>query len=224
MTLGNYNYQKNLRKSTIAFGSVFNSIVVRRTREDGSVEDYRVPCIYAPKEKFIQKILQPSAISTDTKVQKILPFMSYVLTSTRIDRDRARNRNSTRIATDDQTSESQELKIEIPITLTFNLFLYTRKIDDTLAILEHLITNFPPSDNVMVNYVSGAYEDVVVPISLLPGIIMNERYDGDFEKRRINISSLSFEMKTYLFASSTETTVIDTINTDIQIDEDSLDI
>ena len=51
---GTHFYNEGLRKLTIAFGQLFNNIVLQNTSSTGAVtKRIRVPLAYAPKEKFL---------------------------------------------------------------------------------------------------------------------------------------------------------------------------
>ena len=47
-------YHESLRKVVVAFGTIFNNIIIHRTDADGSViQRLKVPLAYSPKEKFL---------------------------------------------------------------------------------------------------------------------------------------------------------------------------
>ena len=50
-------YNQSIRKYIIAFGNLFNDIVVRRINNAGEVvQSLRVPIAYGPKQKFLVRI------------------------------------------------------------------------------------------------------------------------------------------------------------------------
>ena len=56
---GTYYYHEILRKTIIAFGTIFNDIHVRKTSDDsGTVSDIKVPLAYAPQQKFLARLEQ----------------------------------------------------------------------------------------------------------------------------------------------------------------------
>ena len=77
---GTYFYHQISRKMVVAFGSLFNTIEVRRTNSAGSViETLKVPLAYGPKEKFLTRIsadpnLKPGIALT-------VPRMGFELTA-----------------------------------------------------------------------------------------------------------------------------------------------
>ena len=51
--LGDYFYHGIFRKSIIAFGTVFNNILVKRKGAGGKLEGLKVPVQYGPYQKFL---------------------------------------------------------------------------------------------------------------------------------------------------------------------------
>ena len=57
--LGNYFYHQIVRKTVIAFGTLFNDIHVRHDDGAGNViSDIKVPIAYGPRQKFLARITQ----------------------------------------------------------------------------------------------------------------------------------------------------------------------
>ena len=57
--LGNRFYNQSFRKLIVAFGQVFNNIVIQRENATGGVTSrIKVPLAYAPKEKFLVRLDQ----------------------------------------------------------------------------------------------------------------------------------------------------------------------
>ena len=58
--LGNYFYHEIVRKTVIAFGTLFNDIHVRHDDGAGNViSDVKVPIAYGPRQKFFQFLHPP---------------------------------------------------------------------------------------------------------------------------------------------------------------------
>ena len=52
-------YHESLRKVVVAFGTIFNNIIIHRTDSNGDViQKIRVPLAYSPKEKFLTRLDQ----------------------------------------------------------------------------------------------------------------------------------------------------------------------
>ena len=57
--LGNYYYHEILRKTIIAFGTIFNDIHIRHKDGAGKeTSDMRVPLAYGPMQKFLARLEQ----------------------------------------------------------------------------------------------------------------------------------------------------------------------
>ena len=85
---GSHFYNEGLRKLTIAFGQLFNNIVLQNTSSTGAVtKRIRVPLAYAPKEKFIVRLEQQANLQDDRVI-----FGSNTSTET-FNTVSARNRN-----------------------------------------------------------------------------------------------------------------------------------
>lgn len=191
-----YYYGAYLRKVVIAFGTLFNNIYVAHP-ESGVDKNIRVPLTYAPKEKFIRRLLEESSITDDTKLGIRLPQMSFAVNQIAIDPSRRRNKVNTDVY-DVVGNQGKQMFVEVPINITFNLFMYTRHITDTLQISEQIIPYFNPEFNLKINY-GGNRDDTTVPLVIMNGINLNERYDGDFGSRRLNMSSIGLIAKGYMF-------------------------
>ena len=66
----------------VGFGSLFSNIQIAHTDpHTGSSTNIRVPIHYAPQEKFIQRLLQPSSITPGTRVELQVPIISFMMNS-----------------------------------------------------------------------------------------------------------------------------------------------
>jgi hypothetical protein len=195
-----YFYNKNLRKIVVGFGALFNSIKIEHVDPDGGDPiEIRVPISYAPQEKFIQRLLKPSSIDDSTKIENQLPLMSYIINSITPDPVRRRNKFSeTKTGLGPSCGfTGGAIYQEVPVNISFSLFIYTRHIDDTLQIVEQIIPYFNPEHIIKID-MNEVHKSVNIPIVMTNNNI-SERYEGDFSSRRINISSLNFVAKSYIF-------------------------
>lgn len=198
-----YYYNKSLRKLVVGFGTLFNSIYVEHTNPDdlNTPIKIKVPITYAPQEKFIRRLLEPSSIAEGTRIETQLPKLSYIMNSVKPDPSRRRNKLSP-ITTSSNTGEdcssaASQILEEVPVNVSFSLFIYTRHIDDTLQIAEQIIPYFNP-DHIIQLDLNTVQQGLKIPIIMIDNNI-TEKFDGDFMNRRINISSFSFIAKTYIY-------------------------
>jgi hypothetical protein len=215
---GSYYYGEYLRKVVIGFGTLFNNIYVE-TPDNGVNKQVRVPLTYAPKEKFIRRLLEESSISTDTKVGIRLPQLSFAISQVAVDSSRRRNKVNREIYGVDGFLGKQTF-VEVPININFNLFMYTRHINNTLQITEQIIPYFNPEFNIKINFGNNR-DDITIPLVMINGININEKYDGNFGDRRINISSIGFVAKAYMFSPAQPVSLIPIVeNFDLDVDVD----
>ena len=85
--LGSYFYHQILRKTIIAFGTIFNDIEVCHTDSSGNVTSKnRVALSYGPAQKFLARIEQQKNLAKP--VQITLPRMSFEQTGISYDATR----------------------------------------------------------------------------------------------------------------------------------------
>jgi hypothetical protein len=199
-----YYYNKSLRKLVVGFGTLFNSIYVEHANPDdiSTPIKIKVPITYAPQEKFIRRLLEPSSIAEGTRIETQLPKLSYIMNSVKPDPSRRRNKlsplsSSTSSSAGECSSAGTEILEEVPVNVSFSLFIYTRHIDDTLQIAEQIIPYFNPDHIIQID-LNSVQQKLKIPIIMIDNNI-TEKFDGDFMNRRINISSFSFIAKTYIY-------------------------
>jgi hypothetical protein len=214
-------YNKNLRKLVVGFGSLFNNIIIEHANPDGGDPlQIRVPITYAPQEKFIRRLLEPSSITDTTRIETQLPKLSYIITSIAPDPTRRRNKfsdaNSLNQVNGVCQATGKTIFQEVPVNVNLSLYIYTRHIDDTLQIVEQIIPYFNPEHFIQLD-MNEVHSGVNIPI-IMTGNSISERYDGDLSTRRINISSINFTAKSFIFGKVFGTTNIDSTNVVNEID------
>ena len=74
--LGNFYYNAIIRKTVVAFGSMFSDLKLNRFLPDGKLEQViAVPIAYAPKDKTLVRLRQDPNLNN--KVLIDLPRMSF---------------------------------------------------------------------------------------------------------------------------------------------------
>ena len=113
--LGNRFYNQSLRKLIIAFGQVFNNIVIQRTNKTGGVTArIKVPLAYAPKEKFMVRLDQQANLNS-REFATSLPRMGFEITGLSYDA----SRKLTRVQKYSQVKSNEEGK-----KVNFNTILF----------------------------------------------------------------------------------------------------
>jgi hypothetical protein len=189
-------YNESIRKTVIAFGSLFNQIYFNRKDSSGSViETSRVPLTYGPKEKFVQMLKSESGLTDQTHVKTTLPRMGFELTGFLYDSQRKLNRLQSKIKNVNDVNYSSY--IEVPYIINAGLYLFCRNLDDNLQIIEQILPFFTPDFTVHVN-MNTLNPRVAVPI-ILNNVNIVEDYEGNFEDRRSVNTVFDFTIKTYIY-------------------------
>ena len=193
--LGQYYYHEILRKTIIAFGTIFNDIHIRHRDGAGKeTSDMRVPLAYGPMQKFLARLEQQPDLNR--AVQITLPRMSFETTNIAYDATRKGGITQTFKASDG--GKLRKVFMPVPYNLGFELNILVKLNDDALQIVEQILPYFQPSFNVTVDLVDVIGEKRDIPI-VLDNISFQDDYEGDFATRRALIYTLNFTAKTYLF-------------------------
>jgi hypothetical protein len=131
-----FTYYKNdsVRKLVVGFGNLFNNVQIEQTNTDNTKRAFTVPLSYAPKEKFIKRLTEHSSISENTRIEIGVPQMSFELVGLVYDPARRMNKLSkmTQVSADKNSLAASYT--ETPYNFTFNLYVYTRNIEENLQI------------------------------------------------------------------------------------------
>ena len=201
--LGTYYYHQIIRKTIIAFGTVFNQIHIHHEdAENNVISDMRVPIAYGPMQKFLARIEQQPELNKPTQIT--LPRISFEMIS--IDYDPTRKANITQTIKASDGTNLKKVFLPVPYNIGFELNILTKLNDDALQIIEQILPYFQPSFNLTVDLIDSIGEKRDIPI-VLNNISFTDEYEGDFSTRRALIYTLNFTAKTYLFgpiANSTD--------------------
>ena len=192
-----YFYNEIMRRTIIAFGTLFNGITVKN---EGSV--LRVPLAYGPIQKFLARIEQSPDLAKPVAIT--LPRMSFEYTGMTYDPTRKVTQTQQVVVQDPSSDTPDEKKqyMPVPYNMQFELGIMCKLNDDALQIVEQILPYFQPSYNVTVELVSTIKEKRDIPI-VLENITMQDDYEGDYERRRVLLYTLRFTAKTYLFGPVT---------------------
>lgn len=200
-----YFYHQILRKTVIAFGSLFNDITIKHTNSaDEIVSVIKVPLAYGPTQKFLARLEQSPDLSNPTQIT--LPRMSFEFTG--LTYDTARKLTTTQTFLSKSVIDGTETKktyMPVPYNLQFELSIMSKLNDDALQIIEQILPYFQPSYNLTVELVDEINEKRDIPI-ILENVTMQDEYEGNFDKRRVLIYTLRFTAKLYLFGPTSTAT------------------
>jgi len=196
--VGNYFYNETIRKTVIAFGTLFNNISIKKFASDGkAVSMVKVPIAYGPMQRFLARIEQQQ--NFDDNIAITLPRISFELTSYTYDVTR-KGSPITKFFAKSPTSKTKHKKMFLPVPydLGFRLSFATKLQDDALQIVEQILPFFQPSYNVTVNMLEGIEEKRDIPFTLR-NVSFTDEYEGDFSTRRFIQYDLDFVAKTYFY-------------------------
>jgi hypothetical protein len=195
--LGTYYYHEIMRKTIVAFGTLFNQIYIRHDDRSGNTySDLKVPLAYGPSQKFLARLEQQEDLNKP--VQITLPRMSFEMNNIQYDSTRKVGITQTFKAVDKDNANVKKVFMPVPYNVGFELNILTKLNDDALQIVEQILPYFQPSFNVTIDLIDSIGEKRDVPI-VLDSISFQDDYEGDFSTRRALIYTLRFTAKTYLF-------------------------
>ena len=220
--LGNRFYNQSFRRLIIAFGQVFNNIVIQRTNSTGGVTSrIKVPLAYAPKEKFLVRLDQQAHLNS-REFATSLPRMGFEITGLAYDPSRklTRVQKYSQVKTGEDGKKLNFNYTPVPYNINLQLYIFTATAEDGLQIVEQILPFFQPDFTVTINAVPALDIKRDVPI-VLGNINYEDNYDGDFTTRRAVIYTLSFTAKSYLFGPMNNSSVIKKSQADIGTDTDT---
>lgn len=213
---GDYFYNESLRKMTVAFGTLFNNIMIESKSSTGSItKKILVPLAYAPKEKFLTRLEQKPDLN-ERQFAITLPRMGFEISGISYDA----TRKLTRVIKYKKVKPGTNGKtyfvnyVPVPYNINYNLHCFTATAENGLQIVEQILPYFQPDYTITLNILPEM--DIVrdVPI-ILNTITYEDNYTGDFTTRRAVIYNLNFTAKTYLYGPMTTQKTITKVHTDL---------
>jgi hypothetical protein len=197
-------YHETIRKLVIAFGTLFNELQIDREDSGGKFQTIPIPIIYNTKEKFILRINEIDDIaSTKVRIEETLPRMGYELTNVSYDTTRKTNTMVKLRGSNDNIFSFNR----VPYKFGFSLYIASRKIDDSLRIIEQIVPYFTPELTLTIKDMTPLDISTDVPL-VLEATNFEVDSEGGFDDRRVVFWSLDFTIDAYLYAAIRDTTLI----------------
>ena len=199
--LGQTFYNESLRKTVIAFGSLFNDIYISRKDSTGAdVQTLKVPLAYGPKQKFIIRLEADPGL--DRAIAITLPRLGFEISGLEYDPSRKLNRiiKRRKVSTteDKKLQQMQSQYTPVPYNLNFELFCMAKNSDDGIQIVEQIVPFFQPEYTVALKDVPEM--DIVRDVPMvLNSTTYEDNYAGDFTERRAIIYTFNFTAKAYVY-------------------------
>jgi len=214
-------YHESLRKVVVAFGTIFNNIIIHRTNSDGDVvQKLKVPLSYSPKEKFLVRLEQQPDL-TQKEFSISLPRMGFEISG--ISYDASRKLQRVGKFKNVNTSDASKMYYQynpVPYNISFNLYSFTATAEGGLQIVEQILPYFQPDYTVTINAIPEMGIKRDVPITL-NSVNYEDSYDGSFTTRRAVNYTLGFTAKTYLYGPIYSGKVIKETQSDLYSDTDT---
>ena len=192
--LGNYTYNKVIRKCVIAFGTLFNNIEVRKETGGNTVQKMKVPLAYGPKQKFLARLEgQPEL---NKKVAITLPRISFELSG--LSYDSSRKLSPITVDKVKDGKNVRQIYTPVPYNLDFSLSILSKTNDEALEIVEQIVPIFQPSYNITIKIIDDVNEYRDIPI-VLNSLNYADEYEGNFDQRKLTTIDATFTVKAYIF-------------------------
>ena len=210
---GAHFYNKSVRNTVIAFGSLFNNIKVSRKNSAGvEIKQIQIPLSYGNKSKFIRRLREEYSLKSGVEVSMTLPRIGFELTSVEYDTSRKVNTLNKLYANDTSSASSGIIKSNyssVPYNLNFGLHIMTETVDDGLQILEQIVPYFTPEFTITLNLIDDLHQKVDIPIVLNSTVVESE-YEGAMLTSDIRsvMWNLEFTAKSYMYSPVKTTGVI----------------
>ena len=206
--LGPHYYNEAIRKTVIAFGTLFNNIEIKKldpqTKDVLEVE--KVPLGYGPKNKFLTRLEQNPEVGRKVAIQ--LPRLYFEMTG--INYDAARKTSPIqkyRTVVSDNGNEVRVQYVPVPYNMDFELGIIAKSQDDGLQIIEQILPYFQPNFNLTLNFIPDMNEKRDVAV-ILNDVNYEDDWEDDFMQRRSIVWTLGFTAKSYIYGPFNQAGII----------------
>ena len=222
--LGNAHfYNRTIRKVVVAFGSMFNDILLTRYSKDGltAYEITKVPLSYGAKEKYLVRLQSDPTLTKS--IATTVPRMSFDLVGMSYDTTRKQQTTLQNFGFSSGSFRTQYAPI--PYNFDFNLSIYVRNTEDGTQILEQILPFFTPDFTVTIDFIKEMDQVYDMPV-ILNSVNPEVDYEGDFMNTRLIIWNLTFTAKGYIWppvSANNSSKYITSANANIYTDSTNLD-
>jgi hypothetical protein len=206
--LGPHYYNEAIRKTVVAFGTLFNNIEIQKLdpQTKDVIEVEKVPLGYGPKNKFLTRLEQNPEVGRKVAIQ--LPRLYFEMTG--INYDNARKTSPIqkyRTVVADNGNEVRVQYVPVPYNMDFELGIIAKSQDDGLQIIEQILPYFQPNFNLTLNFIPDMDEKRDVAV-ILNSVDYEDDWEDDFMQRRSIIWTLNFTAKSYIYGPFNQAGII----------------
>jgi hypothetical protein len=191
-------YHGTIRKYIIAFGNLFNDIVIARLNTAGErIQAIEVPIAYGPKEKWLVRLKQDPNLEQNVGIT--LPRIGFEIISMSYapQRKLASTLQNAHLKTSDLNRLNTQY-VPVPYDLNIMLSIFVKNADDGAQILEQILPYFRPEFTTNIRLIPEMDVVVDTPV-VLQDVSIEDTYEGDFDTRRALVYNLTFSMKAYIY-------------------------
>jgi hypothetical protein len=206
-------YHAIIRKYVTLFGTLFDTITIKRTDHTGHVTAImKVPITYSPKEKMLARLNADPDIDRQTATPT-LPLMAFEMNG--ISYDGARKLNTVNKVVVSQANNANIMKYQynpVPYDISFKLYVMVKNAEDGTKIIEQILPYFTPDWTTTVQLIPEMEISAEIPL-ILKTVTQEDVYEGQFTERRSLIWTLDFVMKAYIYGPVKTGAIIKFANT-----------
>jgi hypothetical protein len=200
-------YHGTIRKTVVAFGSIFNNIHIERKDDAGDVVQLmKIPLSYGPKQKFLMRIRQNPDLATESRVQLSVPRIGFEIVSMYYDNARKVAPTAQMKYQNSDQSMNKQYNPQ-PYNIQFAVHVLVKHQDDGLQIIEQILPFFGPDYVVTLKDIPemGLTHDVPFTIN---NISYDDVFEGDMSERTSIIWTLNFTGKINMYGPVSQQGVI----------------
>jgi hypothetical protein len=216
MLNNNVFYHGIIRKTIVAFGSLFSNIYIDRKQGDSvngeTIQRLQIPLAYSNKEKWIQRLDGDPNLENNTYTT--LPRMAFEITGYSYDSSRKINKMQ-KISHVEGSNSYTTMQSPVPYNIDISLYILTKTQEDGLQILEQILPTFTPEYTLSINAIPDMEVVQDIPI-ILNSVSVQDDYEGDFQTRRFVTHTLTFTIKINLFGGISNRKIITTVHSNIE--------
>jgi len=214
---GQQYYHGAIRKYVIAFGNLFNDIIVQRFDTSGNrIQSLLVPIAYGPKEKWLVRLVQDPNLDQDVAIT--LPRMGFEIQSMTYASQRKLSSTLKNVRLKQSDFDRVDTQyIPVPYDINFLLSIFVKNADDGAQIIEQILPYFRPEFTTNVRLIPEMNVVVDTPV-VLQDVSIEDTYEGDFDTRRALVYNLTFSVKAYLYGPVTNSGIIKRAVTNLFVD------
>jgi len=206
---GNHFYWASARKVNAIFGNLFNDIRIQRVdADDNVIKTFTVPIEQAQKQGYLVRLNETAKKELEHGIAITLPRLSYEMVGLQYKADdRLAMSRYIRSPKSDEDGTAHKMFNPVPYTMSMDLSLYTKTIDEALQIVEQIVPYFGPHLGLTINEIPemGLTNDIKIQ---LDGFDTNVDYEGHIGDGRLIVWTFNFSIDMKFFHPTSDATVI----------------